>query len=427
MSKIVNVYAREVLDSRGNPTVEVEVTTISGAHGRAIVPSGASTGEKEAVELRDGDKSRYLGKGVLKAVENVNKVIKNKLVGMDVTHQVEIDKLLISLDGTSNKSKLGANATLGVSLACAHAAANFYDMPLYRYLGGFNAKVLPTPMMNIMNGGAHANFSTDIQEFMIMPVGAKSFKEALRMGAEIYHNLKAVLKDKGLATTVGDEGGFAPKLENNEEALKCIMEAIERAGYVPGVDVKLALDVAASELYEEATNTYKIDGKHLLPSEIVEYYDYLVKKYPIISIEDGLDEFDWDGWKLITELLGDRVQLVGDDLFVTNPAIVREGIEKNVANSVLIKLNQIGTLTETFDAMEMAKKAGYTPVVSHRSGESEDVTIAHVVVGFNAGQIKTGSLARTDRIAKYNELLRIEDDLEEDAIYAGDSAFYNLD
>ena len=427
MSKIVNVYAREVLDSRGNPTVEVEVTTISGAKGRAIVPSGASTGEKEAVELRDGDKARYLGKGVLKAVENVNKTIKGKLVGMDVTNQVAIDRMMIALDGTANKSKLGANAILGVSLACAHTAANYYDMPLYRYLGGFNGKVLPTPMMNIMNGGAHANFSTDIQEFMIMPVGAKSFKDALRMGAEVYHNLKAVLKDKGMAITVGDEGGFAPKLENNEEALKCIMEAITRAGYTPGVDVKLALDVAASELYEEATNTYKIDGKHLLPSELVEYYDYLVKKYPIISIEDGLDEFDWDGWKLITELLGDRVQLVGDDLFVTNPAIVKEGIEKGVANSVLIKLNQIGTLTETFDAMELAKKAGYTPVVSHRSGETEDVTISHVVVGFNAGQIKTGSLARTDRIAKYNELLRIEDELASSAEYAGMNAFYNLD
>ena len=427
MSKIVNVYAREVLDSRGNPTVEVEVTTISGAKGRAIVPSGASTGEKEAVELRDGDKARYLGKGVLKAVENVNKIIRTKLVGYDVADQVAIDTLLIDLDGTPNKSKLGANATLGVSLACAHAAADFYGMPLYRYLGGFNAKVLPTPMMNIMNGGAHASFSTDIQEFMIMPVGAKSFKEALRMGAEIYHHLKSVLKNKGLATTVGDEGGFAPKLENNEEALKCIMEAITSAGYIPGEDVKLALDVAASEIYEEATNTYKIDGKHLLPSELVEYYDYLVKKYPIISIEDGLDEFDWDGWKLITELLGDRVQLVGDDLFVTNPAIVKEGIEKGVANSVLIKLNQIGTLTETFDAMEMAKKAGYTPVVSHRSGETEDVTIAHVVVGFNAGQIKTGSLARTDRVAKYNELLRIEDELGDSAEYAGKNSFYNLD
>ena len=427
MSKIVNVYAREVLDSRGNPTVEVEVTTISGAKGRAIVPSGASTGEKEAVELRDGDKARYLGKGVLKAVENVNKTIRTKLVGYDVADQVAIDTLLINLDGTPNKSKLGANATLGVSLACAHAAAHFYGMPLYRYLGGFNAKVLPTPMMNIMNGGAHASFSTDIQEFMIMPVGAKSFKEALRMGAEIYHHLKSVLKNKGLATTVGDEGGFAPKLENNEEALKCIMEAITSAGYIPGEDVKLALDVAASEIYEEATNTYKIDGKHLLPSELVEYYDYLVKKYPIVSIEDGLDEFDWDGWKLITELLGDRVQLVGDDLFVTNPAIVKEGIEKGVANSVLIKLNQIGTLTETFDAMEMAKKAGYTPVVSHRSGETEDVTIAHVVVGFNAGQIKTGSLARTDRVAKYNELLRIEDELGDSAEYAGKNSFYNLD
>ena len=427
MSQIAGIYAREVLDSRGNPTIEVEVVTTSKAWGKAIVPSGASTGEKEALELRDGDKERYLGKGVLKAVKNVNEVIAPKLVGMLVDDQVAIDKKLIELDGTPNKSKLGANAMLGVSLACAHAAADFYKVSLYRYLGGFNAKVLPTPMMNIMNGGAHANFCTDIQEFMIMPVGASSFREALRMGAEVYHNLKNVLKEKGLSTAVGDEGGFAPKLENNEEALKCIMEAIVRAGYTPGEDVKLALDVAASEIYDEATNTYKVDGKDLTASELVEYYDYLVKKYPIISIEDGLDEFDWDGWKLITELLGDRVQLVGDDLFVTNPAILSEGIEKKVANSILIKLNQIGTLTETFDAMEMAKKAGYTPVVSHRSGESEDTTIAHVAVAFNAGQIKTGSLARTDRIAKYNELLRIEEELEDAAIYAGSSAFYNLD
>ena len=427
MPQIRGVFAREVLDSRGNPTVEVEVVTVSGAFGRAIVPSGASTGEKEALELRDGDKARYLGKGVLKAVKNVNEVIAVKLEGMRVDDQVAIDKTLLELDGTSNKNKLGANATLGVSLACAHAAANYYNLPLYRYLGGFNAKVLPTPMMNIMNGGAHASFSTDIQEFMIMPVGAPTFREALRMGAEIYHNLKSVLKDKGLATTVGDEGGFAPKLENNEEALKCIMEAITRAGYVPGTDVKLALDVAASELYEDETNTYKVDGKHLTASELVEYYDYLVKKYPIISIEDGLDEFDWDGWKLLTELLGDRVQIVGDDLFVTNPSILKEGIEKQVGNSILIKLNQIGTLTETFDAMEMAKKAGYTPVVSHRSGESEDTTISHVAVAFNAGQIKTGSIARTDRIAKYNELLRIEEELGEAAKYAGLDAFYNLD
>ena len=427
MPQIRGVFAREVLDSRGNPTVEVEVVTVSGAFGRAIVPSGASTGEKEALELRDGDKSRSLGKGVLKAVKNVNEIIAAKLEGMRVDDQVAIDTMLLELDGTANKNKLGANATLGVSLACAHAAANYYNLPLYRYLGGFNAKVLPTPMMNIMNGGAHASFSTDIQEFMIMPVGAPTFREALRMGAEIYHNLKSVLKDKGMATTVGDEGGFAPKLENNEEALKCIMEAIERAGYTPGKDVKLALDVAASELYEEETNTYKVDGKHLTASELVEYYDYLVKKYPIISIEDGLDEFDWDGWKLLTELLGDRVQIVGDDLFVTNPSILKEGIEKKVGNSILIKLNQIGTLTETFDAMEMAKKAGYTPVVSHRSGESEDTTISHVAVAFNAGQIKTGSIARTDRIAKYNELLRIEEELGEAAKYAGLNAFYNLD
>ena len=427
MSQIKGVFAREVLDSRGNPTVEVEVVTVSGAWGKAIVPSGASTGEKEALELRDGDKTRYLGKGVLKAVKNVNEIIAPKVIGMLVDDQVAIDKTMIELDGTPNKSKLGANAMLGVSLACAHAAADYYKVSLYRYLGGFNAKTLPTPMMNIMNGGAHANFCTDIQEFMIMPVGAKSFREALRMGAEIYHNLKAVLKEKGLSTAVGDEGGFAPKLENNEEALKCIMEAIERAGYRPGEDVKLALDVAASEIYDETTNSYKVDGKDLMASELVEYYDYLVKKYPIISIEDGLDEFDWDGWRLITELLGDRVQLVGDDLFVTNPSILSEGIKKGVANSILIKLNQIGTLTETFDAMEMAKKAGYTPVVSHRSGESEDTTIAHVAVAFNAGQIKTGSIARTDRIAKYNELLRIEEELEDAAQYAGINAFYNLD
>ena len=427
MSQIEGIYAREVLDSRGNPTIEVEVVTTSKAWGKAIVPSGASTGEEEALELRDGDKERYLGKGVLKAVKNVNEIIAPKLVGMLVDDQVAIDKKLIELDGTPNKSKLGANAMLGVSLACAHAAADYYKVSLYRYLGGFNAKVLPTPMMNIMNGGAHANFCTDIQEFMIMPVGARSFREALRMGAEVYHNLKSVLKEKGLSTAVGDEGGFAPKLENNEEALKCIMEAITRAGYTPGTDVKLALDVAASELYDSATNTYKVDGKQLMASELVEYYDYLVKKYPIISIEDGLDQFDWDGWKLLTELLGDRVQIVGDDLFVTNPAILSEGIKKGIANSILIKLNQIGTLTETFDAMEMAKKAGYTPVVSHRSGESEDTTISHVAVAFNAGQIKTGSLARTDRIAKYNELLRIEEELEAAAKYAGLNAFYNLD
>lgn len=427
MSQIKGVFAREVLDSRGNPTIEVEVITCSGAWGKAIVPSGASTGEKEALELRDGDKARYLGKGVLKAVKNVNEVIAPKLVGMLVDDQVAIDKMMIELDGTPNKSKLGANAILGVSLACAHAAADYYHVSLYRYLGGFNAKVLPTPMMNIMNGGAHASFSTDIQEFMIMPVGAKSFKEAIRMGSEIYHNLKGVLKDKGLATTVGDEGGFAPKLDSNEDALKCIMEAITRAGYEAGKDIKLAIDVAASELYDKTTNTYKVDGKQLTSSELVEYYDYLVKKYPIISIEDGLDEFDWDGWKLLTEILGDRIQIVGDDLFVTNPSILSEGIKKGVANSILIKLNQVGTLSETFDAMEMAKKAGYTAVVSHRSGESEDTTIAHVAVAFNAGQIKTGSLARTDRIAKYNELMRIEEELEDSAIYAGDNAFYNLD
>lgn len=426
MPYIESIYAREVLDSRGNPTVEVEVLTISGAMGRAIVPSGASTGQKEALELRDGDVKRYMGKGVLKAVENVNDIIAPILLGERVDDQVIIDMMLIELDGTLNKSKLGANAILGVSLACAIAASDYYGISLFQYLGGFNAKTMPTPMMNIMNGGAHANFATDIQEFMIVPVGAKSFKEALRMGVEIYHSLKAVLKSKGLPTTVGDEGGFAPKLENNEEAIKCIMEAIDKSGYKAGVDVKLALDVAASEFYNDETKKYKLDKKELTSEQLVEYYEYLVGKYPIISIEDGHDEFDWDGWKLMTERMNHKIQLVGDDLFVTNPLILQEGIQRQVANSILIKINQIGTLTQTFDAMELAKKNGYTCVVSHRSGETEDVSIAHIAVAFNTGQIKTGSLARSDRVAKYNELLRIEEELGESAKYAGNDAFYNI-
>ncbi len=424
MSEIISVYGREVLDSRGNPTVEVEVLTASGGFGRAIVPSGASTGEREAVELRDGDKKRYLGKGVLKAVKNVNTKIANELVGMDVLDQVAIDKALIKLDGTPNKSSLGANAILGASLACAHAAANYLQVPLYRYLGGINAKVLPVPMMNIMNGGAHANWCTDIQEFMIMPVGAKSIKEAIRMGAEVYHNLKEVLKKEKLSTAVGDEGGFAPILSTNEDALKLIVKAIEKAGYKPGKDVCLALDCAASEFYKDGK--YKFEGKLVTSDYMIKFYEDLIKKYPIISIEDGLGERDWDGWKKLTDKLGKKIQLVGDDIFVTNTKILEEGIEKGIANSILIKLNQIGTVSETFEAMEMAKRAGYTAVVSHRSGETEDTTLADVAVAFNAGQIKTGSLARTDRIAKYNQLMRIEEDLGKNAIYDGKKTFYNL-
>lgn len=426
MPYITDVYAREVLDSRGNPTVEVEVSTDSGAFGSAIVPSGASTGSREAVELRDGDKKRFLGKGVLNAVKNVNEIISEKIIGMRVDDQVGIDKLLTQLDGTANKGKLGANAILGVSLAVAHAAADYYGLPLYRYLGGANAKVLPTPMMNILNGGEHADFCVDFQEFMILPVGASSFKEAIRMGAEIYHNLKAVLKGKGLVTSVGDEGGFAPKLTSNSEALELIVEAIKQAGYTPGNDILLGLDVAASELYDKKSKTYKVDGKKLTTEQLVEFYEELVAKFPIITIEDGLDESDWTGFKLLNDKLGNKVQIVGDDLFVTNPSIIKEGIEKGVANSVLIKLNQIGTLTETIDAIEMAQKASFTAVVSHRSGETEDTTIAHVVVAKNAGQIKTGSLSRTDRIAKYNELIRIEDELGDEAQFAGLSAFYNI-
>ncbi|WP_096551859.1 phosphopyruvate hydratase [Ureibacillus thermosphaericus] len=429
MPFITQVYAREVLDSRGNPTVEVEVFTESGAFGRAIVPSGASTGEYEAVELRDGDKSRYLGKGVLKAVENVNTIIAEALENnYSVLDQVEIDNALIELDGTENKGKLGANAILGVSLACAHAAANYLDIPLYQYLGGVNAKQLPVPMMNILNGGAHADNNVDIQEFMIMPVGAESFRHALRMGAEIFHNLKAVLKEKGYNTAVGDEGGFAPNLNSNEEAIQVILEAIERAGYKPGEEVRIALDVASSELYNKVDGKYHLAGEGVVKTseEMVDWYEELTSKYPIISIEDGLDENDWEGHKLLTERIGHRVQLVGDDLFVTNTKKLAQGIEQGVGNAILIKVNQIGTLTETLDAIEMAKRAGYTAIISHRSGESEDSTIADIAVATNAGQIKTGAPSRTDRVAKYNQLLRIEDQLGSTAQYLGIKSFYNL-
>ncbi|MGX7014613.1 phosphopyruvate hydratase [Vagococcus silagei] len=428
MSIITDVYAREVLDSRGNPTIEVEVYTESGAFGRGMVPSGASTGEYEAVELRDGDKSRYLGKGVLKAVDNVNNIIAEEIIGFDVRDQMSIDKKMIELDGTPNKGKLGANAILGVSIACARAAADFLEIPLYHYLGGFNTKVIPTPMMNIINGGSHADNSVDFQEFMIMPVGAANFKEAIRMGAEIFHNLAKVLKGKGLNTSVGDEGGFAPDLGSNEEALEVIIEAIEAAGYVPGKDVRLAMDVASSEFYNKETGMYDLtsEGRSLTSEEMVALYEDLVAKYPIISIEDGLDENDWEGFKHLTEKLGKKIQLVGDDLFVTNTEKLKRGIEEGIANSILIKVNQIGTLTETFEAIEMAKEAGYTAVISHRSGETEDSTISDIAVATNAGQIKTGSASRTDRIAKYNQLLRIEDQLGEVAEYKGVQAFYNL-
>lgn len=428
MSSIIEVYAREVLDSRGNPTVEVEVYTEDGAFGRAIVPSGASTGAHEAVELRDGDKSRYLGKGVSTAVNNVNELIGPEIVGFDVCDQLAIDKTLIDLDGTENKGKLGANAILGVSMAVARAAADELGMPLYAYIGGPNAKNLPTPMMNILNGGEHADNNVDIQEFMIMPVGAGSFKEALRTCAEIFHNLKAVLKAKGLSTSVGDEGGFAPNLSSNEEALKTIVEAIEKAGYKAGDQVKIALDVAATELYDKERKIYTIksEGKELTSDEMIAWYEDLVSKYPIISIEDGLDEDDWDGWKKLTEKLGDKIQIVGDDLFVTNVKRLEKGIENSIANSILIKLNQIGTITETLDAIELAKRHGYTAVISHRSGETEDTTIADLVVATNAGQIKTGAPSRTDRVAKYNQLLRIEDELYGVSEYRGESNFYNL-
>ena len=426
MSLIVEIYAREVLDSRGNPTVEVEVTTENGIVGTAIVPSGASTGVHEAVELRDGDKARYLGKGTLNAVNNVNEKIADELIGFDVFDQVGIDRALIQIDGTDNKSNLGANAILGVSMAVARAASIESDTPLYEYIGGVNAKTLPVPMMNILNGGEHADNNVDIQEFMVMPAGAVSFKEALRMGTEVFHNLKTVLKSRGYNTAVGDEGGFAPNLNSNEEALQTIMEAIEKAGYVPGKDIFLALDVASSEMYENGKYNFKGEGKVYTSEELVNYYSNLVNKYPIISIEDGLSEDDWNGWKLLTEKLGNKVQLVGDDLFVTNYSRLNLGINKGIANSILIKLNQIGTITETLDAIELAKTNGYTCVISHRSGETEDTTIADLAVAVNSGQIKTGSASRTDRICKYNQLLRIEDRLGENSKFLGLSAFYNI-
>ena len=429
MPYIVDVYAREVIDSRGNPTIEVEVTTESGAFGRAMVPSGASTGEREALELRDGDKSRFGGKGVLKAVDNVNEIIADVLIGFDVRDQNLIDQTMIDLDGTHDKSKLGANAILGVSMAAAIAAADYYGIPLYQYLGGFNAKELPVPMMNVINGGSHADSSVDFQEFMIMPVSAPNIKEALRMGAEVFHALSAVLKEMGHVTAVGDEGGFAPNLASNEEPLQVIVKAIEKAGYKPGEDFMLAMDVAASEFFDAETGNYvlaKSGGAVMTRDQMIDMYEDLVAKYPIVSIEDGLAEGDWDGWKVLTDRLGDKVQIVGDDLFVTNPSILKRGIEEGSANSILIKVNQIGTLTETFDAMEMAKRAGFTSVVSHRSGETEDTTIADIAVAFNAGQIKTGSMSRTDRLAKYNQLIRIEDQLGSAAKYSGINTFFNL-
>ncbi len=426
MSIINEVFAREIMDSRGNPTVEVEVYLEDGSMGRAAVPSGASTGMYEAVELRDGDKSRYLGKGVLKAVANVNDIIAPEIIGMDAVDQIGIDAFLCELDGTPNKAKLGANATLGVSMAVAKAAAESVGLSLYQYLGGFNAKELPVPMMNILNGGEHADNNVDIQEFMIMPVGASSFAEALRMGAEIYHNLKSVLKARGLNTAIGDEGGFAPNLTSNEDALGAIVEAIEKAGYKPGEQVKLALDVASSEMYSDGKYNFKGEGVVRTSDQMIEFYETLVNKYPIISIEDGLDENDWEGWKKLTDRLGKKIQLVGDDLFVTNPKRLADGIAKGVGNSILVKVNQIGTVTEAFDAMEMAKRAGYTCVVSHRSGETEDATIADIAVAANAGQIKTGAPTRSDRIAKYNQLLRIEQELASVAQYKGVNTFYNL-
>lgn len=430
MSRIIDIYAREVLDSRGNPTVEVEISTESGAFGRAMVPSGASTGEREALELRDGDRNRFCGKGTSKAVENVNKIIAPAIIGMDVTNQVTIDNTMIELDGTPDKSRFGANAILGVSLACARAAADYYGMPLYKYLGGVNGKTLPVPMMNVLNGGSHADSTVDFQEFMIFPLGAPNFKEAVRWCAETFHSLRKVLKAKGYNTNVGDEGGFAPScVEGNEEPLKLIVEAIETAGYKPGQDIAICMDVAASEFYNSETGNYDLvkSGQGTKTTdELIDMYEQWIEKYPIVSIEDGLGERDWDGWKKLTDRLGKKIQLVGDDLFVTNPSIIKEGIEKGIANSVLIKLNQIGTLTETLDAMKMATRHGYTCVVSHRSGETEDTTIADLVVGLNAGQIKTGSMSRTDRICKYNQLLRIEDELSQDSEYLGPDCFYNL-
>ena len=427
MSVIESVYAREVLDSRGNPTVEVEVALESGAIGSAIVPSGASTGAFEAVELRDGDKGRYLGKGVEKAVANVEKIAE-VIEGMEAFDQPAIDAIMIELDGTHNKGKLGANAILGVSMAVARAAAEELGLPLFQYIGGVNAKQLPVPMMNILNGGEHADNNVDVQEFMILPVGAKSFKEGLRMGAEVFHSLKKVLGERGLACGVGDEGGFAPNLGSNREALELIVEAIEKAGYKPGDDVRLGLDVAATEMYNKETKKYVLagEGKELTAEQMVDLYEEWVNNFPIVTIEDGLDEEDWDGWKLLTDRLGNKLQLVGDDLFVTNTERLERGIESGVANSILIKVNQIGTITETLDAIEMAKRAGYTAVISHRSGETEDTTIADLAVAVNAGQIKTGAPSRTDRVAKYNQLLRIEEMVGEQARYCGMNSFYNL-
>ena len=426
MAMITEVYAREILDSRGNPTIEVEVCLEDGSIGRAAVPSGASTGAHEAVELRDGDKSRYLGKGVTKAVDNVNDIIAEALIGLEATRQVEVDEMLIRLDGTTNKGKLGANAILGVSMAVAKAAAYSLGLPLYLYLGGIGAQELPVPMMNILNGGQHADNNVDIQEFMIMPVGAKSFSEALRMNAEIYHGLKALLKAKGLGTGLGDEGGFAPNLKSNEEAIEVILEAVKKAGYKPGEDIMIALDVAASEFYKDGK--YQMEGEGLVKTsnQMVDYLAALCEKYPIVSIEDGLAEDDWKGWKALTKKLGAKVQLVGDDLFVTNEERLVEGIKNATANAILIKVNQIGTLTETFNAIETAKRAGYTCIISHRSGETEDTTLADIAVAVNAGQIKTGAPARTDRVAKYNQLLRIEEDLGGAAKYKGKVVFYNI-
>ncbi|WP_346929760.1 phosphopyruvate hydratase [Clostridium sp.] len=424
--EIIDVYARQILDSRAFPTVEVEVVLEDGTVGVAAVPSGASTGQFEAVELRDGDKALYNGKGVLKAVDNVNNIIAEELIGMNIFDQVAIDKTMIELDGTHNKEKLGANATLGVSLACAKAAANYLGLGLYQYIGGVNAKVLPVPMMNILNGGKHADNNVDLQEFMVMPAGATSFSEALRMGAEVYHALKGILKAKGLGTGVGDEGGFAPDLSSNEEAIKVIIEAIEKAGYVPGKDAFIALDPASSEFFEDGKYNLAGEGRMLTPHEMADYYVELCGKYPIISIEDGMAEEDWEGWKYLTDKIGKKVQLVGDDLFVTNTSRLGMGIERETANSILIKLNQIGTLTETLNAIEMAARAGYTAVVSHRSGETEDTTIADLVVATNAGQIKTGAPARSERVAKYNQLLRIEEELGDMAEFRGLQSFFNI-
>jgi len=426
MSAIVDVIAREILDSRGNPTVEADVLLESGVLGRAAVPSGASTGTREAIELRDGDKQRYLGKGVLKAVENVNTEISEAIMGLDATEQGFVDHTLLDLDGTENKSRLGANAMLAVSMAVAKAAAEETGLPLYRYLGGAGRMAMPVPMMNVINGGAHANNNLDMQEFMILPVGAQSFREALRCGAEVFHTLKKILGEKGMPTTVGDEGGFAPNLPTNESAIQLIMEAIEKTGYLPGSDVAIGLDCAASEFYRDGRYVLEGEGKQLAAAELAEHLAGWAEKYPIITIEDGMSELDWEGWKLLTQRLGKSVQLVGDDVFVTNTRILREGIAQGVANSILIKVNQIGTLTETLDAIEMAKRAGYTAVISHRSGETEDTMIADIAVGTNAMQIKTGSLSRSDRLAKYNQLLRIEEDLGDAASYAGREAYYQL-